>query len=70
MAPVAAEGPRGRVGLWTWPMLRRGEAELGAQIRQAPGADRPEEVFAAGSQLSQRQAVAVRDRRSAGATAS
>ena len=33
----AAEGLRRRVGLRTWPMLRRGKAELVAQLRQGPG---------------------------------
>jgi hypothetical protein len=40
-----------------------------AQIRQALGADRFEEVFAGGARLSQREAVAaVRERRGAAAT--
>jgi hypothetical protein len=67
----AAEGLRRRVGLRAWPMLRPEEAELVAQIRQAVGADRFEEVFAAGARLSRREAVAaVRDRRGAGTRAS
>jgi predicted ATPase len=67
----AAEGLRRRVGLGAWPTLRRGEAELVAQARQALGADRFEEVFAAGTRLSQREAVAaVRERRGAGTRAS
>jgi hypothetical protein len=67
----AAEGLRRRVGLRAWPLQRRGEAELVAQIRQALGADRFEEVVAAGARLNRREAVAaVRDRRSAGTTAS
>ena len=33
----AAEGLRRRAGLRTWPMLRQGEAELVAQVRQALG---------------------------------
>jgi|SRR5215469_5472716 len=37
----AAEGLRGRAGLRAWPVLRRAEAELAAQVRQALGADRP-----------------------------
>jgi hypothetical protein len=65
----AAEGLRQRVGLGVWPLLRRGEAELAGQVRQALGADRFEEVVAAGARLNQREAVAaVRDRH--GATAS
>ena len=61
----AAEGLRRRVGLRAWPMLRRGGAELGAEIREALGADRFDRAFAAGARLNQRQAVAaIRDRRS------
>ena len=66
----AAEGLRGRVGLRAWLLLRRPEAELLAQVRQALGADRFEEGFAAGARLTQQEAVAaVRDRRGAGAGA-
>jgi hypothetical protein len=62
----AADGLRRRVGLRAWPMLRRGGAELGAQIREALGSDRFGQVFAAGARLNQREAVtAVRDRRGA-----
>ena len=62
----AAEGLRRRVGLRAWPLMRRGEAELVAQVRQALGPDRFDQVFAAGSRLSQQEAVAaVRDRRGA-----
>jgi ATP/maltotriose-dependent transcriptional regulator MalT len=51
--------------------LRQGEAELVAQVRLALGADRFEEVFAAGARLTQQEAVvAVSDRRGAGAAAS
>jgi tetratricopeptide (TPR) repeat protein len=67
----AAEGLRRRVGLRALMLLRRPEAELVAQARQALGADRFEEVFAAGARLTQQEAVAaVRDRRGAGAAAS
>jgi ATP/maltotriose-dependent transcriptional regulator MalT len=66
----AAEGLRRRVGLRAWPLLRRDEAELVAQVRQALGADRFDELAAAGSRLSQQEAVAaVRDRRGAGTAA-
>ena len=58
MLEGAAEGLRQRVGLRAWPMLRRGEAELVAQVRQTLGADRFDQAFATGSGLSQRQAVA------------
>jgi tetratricopeptide (TPR) repeat protein len=67
----AADGLRRRVGLRALMLLRRPEAELVAQVRQALGADRFEEVFAAGARLTQQEAVAaVRDRRGAGAAAS
>ena len=60
----AAEGLRRRVGLQPWPLMRRVEAELVAQVRQALGADRFGESYAAGSRLTQQEAVAVvRDRR-------
>jgi predicted ATPase/class 3 adenylate cyclase len=58
----AAEGLRRRAGISTWPMLRRGEAKLAAQIRQSLGDDRFGQEFAAGSRLSQQEAVAaIRD---------
>ncbi|HEX5296748.1 MAG TPA: DUF4062 domain-containing protein [Streptosporangiaceae bacterium] len=66
----AVDGLRGRVGLRAWPLLRREEAELLAQVRQALGADRFGEPYAAGSRLSQQEAVAaVRDWRGAGTAA-
>ena len=55
----AAAGLHRRTGFSTWPILRRGEAELAAQIRQALGDDRFGQAFAAGSRLSQQEAVAV-----------
>jgi predicted ATPase/class 3 adenylate cyclase len=58
----AADGLRRRAGFSTWPMLRQREAELSAQIRQALGDDRFGQAFAAGSRLSQQEAVtAIRD---------
>ncbi|HEX8862354.1 MAG TPA: tetratricopeptide repeat protein, partial [Actinomycetes bacterium] len=54
----AADGLRRRVGLQAWPMIRRGEAELAAQIREALGAERFAEVFAAGTRLDRPEAVA------------
>lgn len=54
----AAEGLRRRVGLRPWPMQRRGEAALITQIGEALGSDRFDEVFAAGSRLNLRQAIA------------
>ena len=66
----AAEGLRLPVGLQAWPLLRRGEAELVAQVREALGADRFDQAYAAGSRLSQQEAVAaVRDRRGASSAA-
>jgi predicted ATPase len=63
----AADGLRRRVGLRAWPMLRPTETELMAQLRQALGPDRFDQVFSAGSRLNQREAVAaVRDRRVTG----
>jgi predicted ATPase/class 3 adenylate cyclase len=62
----AAEGLRRRVGLRALLMLRRPEADLLAQVRQALRADRFEELFATGARLTQQEAVAaVRDRRGA-----
>jgi len=62
----AAEGLRRRGGrLKAWPLLRRGEAELVTQVRQSLGAAKFAEVFAAGTRLSQREAVAAA-RRGAG----
>ena len=55
----AAEGLRNRVGLRVWPPLRGGEAELSAQLRQALGARRFEQICADGAGLNHREAVAV-----------
>jgi ATP/maltotriose-dependent transcriptional regulator MalT len=63
----AAEGLRQRVGLRVWPLQRQGEAQAVAQIRQALGADRFDQEFAAGVRLSRQQAIAaVREPRSTG----
>ena len=65
-----ADGLRRRVGLQAWPLRRREEAELAAQVRQALGTDRFGQVSAAGSRLSQHEAVAaVRDRQGTGTAA-
>jgi predicted ATPase len=56
---AAAEGLRERTHLRPWPMLRQGENELKAQIREAIGAPRFEEAFDAGAQLSQREAITI-----------
>jgi predicted ATPase len=55
----SAEGLRQRVGLPAWPHLRKKEAELVAQIRQRLGASQFDQAFAAGSQLTLQQAVAI-----------
>ena len=63
----AAEGLRRRAGISAWPMLRRGEAELAARVRDALGAERFEQLFETGSQLKQHEALAaVRDESDAG----
>ena len=54
----AAEGLRQRVGLRAWPLQREGEAQLVAHIRQALGAERFDQGFAAGVRLNRRQAIA------------
>jgi tetratricopeptide (TPR) repeat protein len=67
----AAEGLRRRVGLRALILLRQGEAALVAQVRQALGADRFDQAFAAGAQLTQQEAVdVVRGRPGAGTRAS
>jgi tetratricopeptide (TPR) repeat protein len=64
---AAAEGVRRRAGLRPWPTLKQEEAELAAQVRQALGAERFDELSAAGARLSQREAVAaVKDSRDVG----
>jgi hypothetical protein len=63
----AAEGLRRRVGLPTWPLLRRVEAELVAQLRQRLGLGQFDQAFSAGAALTQREAIAiVRDQRDTG----
>jgi tetratricopeptide (TPR) repeat protein len=54
----AAQGLRRRFGRQAWPILRRSEAELVAQVRQALGGEQFDQAFAEGSALSQREAVA------------
>jgi predicted ATPase len=67
----AAEGLRQRVGLRAWPLQQQGDAQLVAGIRQALGADRFDQAFAAGIQLNRQQAIAaVRDPRSTSTAAS
>jgi tetratricopeptide (TPR) repeat protein len=58
LAAGAADGLRRRAGLRAWPILRRGEADVAAQIRRVLGTERFDQVFASGSRLSQREAAA------------
>lgn len=53
----AAEGLRRRAGLRAWPNHQRDPAQLADQIRQVLGAGRFDQVFAAGTRLSQREAA-------------
>jgi predicted ATPase len=62
----AADGLRRRAGMGAWPMLRQTEAALLDQIRQVLGMDRFEQTYEAGTQLSQREAVAAARERGAG----
>jgi predicted ATPase len=55
----AADGLRRRAGLRAWPSRRRAEAELVARVQQETGPRDFEDAFAAGSELSHRQAVAL-----------
>jgi predicted ATPase len=60
----AVEGLRRRAGLAVWPAVGREEADLAAQIRQALGADRFDQAYAAGARLNRRDAAAAaRDQR-------
>jgi hypothetical protein len=62
----AAEGLRRRAGLRPWPVVWPGGPDPVSQMRQAIGADRFDEVFAAGSRLNQRDAApAAHDRNGA-----
>ena len=70
MALGAMDGLRRRAGLRAWPSTRRREAELVTRVEQEIGAQDYKEVFAAGSELSHREAVAlVRRESSRGAAA-
>jgi predicted ATPase len=55
---AAAEAARRRAGLRAWPAMRKGQAELAAQVRQALGDERFDELSTAGARLSQREAAA------------
>ena len=55
----AADGLRQRAGLRAWPSTRRSESELRTSVAQEVDPPRFDEAFAAGSELSHRQAVAL-----------
>jgi ATP/maltotriose-dependent transcriptional regulator MalT len=55
----AADGLRQRAGLRPWPSMRRSEAELHARVSEKLGLPVFEEVFATGSQLNRREAIAL-----------
>jgi ATP/maltotriose-dependent transcriptional regulator MalT len=59
MALGATDGLRRRAGLRAWPSTRPREAELVTRVEQEIDAQDYTEAFAAGSELSHRQAVAV-----------
>jgi hypothetical protein len=54
----AAAGLLRRVGLRPWPSLPGGGGQLEARLREALGAQRFDQVYAEGSRLDQREAVA------------
>jgi predicted ATPase len=54
----AADGLRQRLGLRAWPLQRQGEAQIVEQMRQALGAERFDQDFAAGARLNRKQAIA------------
>jgi len=59
MALGAADGLRQRAGLRAWPQTRRAEAELATRVAQELDPHDFENAFAAGSELSHREAVAL-----------
>jgi predicted ATPase len=59
MALGAADGLRQRARLRAWPSMRRGEAELVTQVEQKLDPEVFKDAFAAGSELNQREAVAL-----------
>jgi predicted ATPase len=59
MALGAADELRRRAGLRAWPSMRRGEAELAARVAQELDPEVFKDAFAAGSELNQREAVAL-----------
>ena len=59
MALGAVDGLRERAGLRAWPLTRRAEADLRARVAHALEADDHNDAFAAGAELSHREAVAL-----------
>jgi hypothetical protein len=59
MAVGAADGLRQRAGLRAWPSMRRGETELVTQVAQEIDPEVFKHAFGAGSELNQREAVAL-----------
>ena len=59
MALGAADGLRQRAGLRAWPSMRRDEAELATRVAQEVDPDVFKDAFAAGSELNQREAIAL-----------
>ena len=55
----AADGLNQRAGLRTWPSMRRDEADLTSNVAQAIDPDVFKEAFAAGSELTEPEAVAL-----------
>jgi predicted ATPase len=55
----AADGLRHRAGLRAWPLTRRGEADLVTRVAQEMDPELFTDVFAAGSELGQREAIAL-----------
>jgi hypothetical protein len=59
MALGAADGLRQHAGLRAWPSMRRGEAELANRVAREIDPKVFKDAFAAGSELNQREAVAL-----------
>jgi tetratricopeptide (TPR) repeat protein len=59
LAMGAADGLRQRAGLRAWPSMRRGEAEVATRVAQEIDPDVVKDAFGAGSELDQREAVAL-----------
>jgi hypothetical protein len=59
MALGAVDGLRQHAGLLAWPSMRRGEAELATRVAQQIDPDVFKDAFAAGSELNQREALAL-----------